>query len=48
MSLQLHLRGEQFLAIVALLGGVIWLPVGSETGNWISVEESVLDAIYIV
>jgi hypothetical protein len=36
--LQLHLGGEQFLAIVALLRGVIWYPVGSETRNWISVE----------
>jgi len=36
--LQLHLGVIQFLAIVALLRGVIWYPVGSETRNWISVE----------
>jgi hypothetical protein len=36
--LQLHLGGEQFLAIVTVLRGVIWYPVGSETRNWISVE----------
>jgi hypothetical protein len=33
MSLQLNLGGEQFLAIVAFLGGVIWFPNGSETGK---------------
>jgi hypothetical protein len=49
--LQLHLRGIQFLAIVAILSGVLLFPVGSVSGNWISVEESVrgdYHAVYIV
>jgi hypothetical protein len=47
MSLQLNLGGEQFLAIVALLRGIRF-PNGSETRNWISVEESFKGYIIII
>jgi hypothetical protein len=45
VPLQLHLGGEQFLAHLALVSGVIWFPVVSETGNWISVKKSLQASI---
>jgi hypothetical protein len=38
VPLQLHLGGIQFVAHWALV--IICFPVSSETGNWMSVEES--------
>jgi len=39
VPLHLHLRRIQFLAHKAIVSSVIWFPVTSESGNWVSVEK---------